>query len=50
MTDIGLYEDVDIPTEYGGVTIKNEIEYEIEPLVVNNQLIGVNFYSRIPSG
>ena len=50
LTDIGLYEDVDIPTEYGGVTIKNEIEYEIEPLVVNNQLIGVNFYSRIPSG
>ena len=50
LTDIGLYEDVDIPSDYGGVTIKNEIEYEIEPLVVNNQLIGVNFYSRIPSG
>ena len=50
LTHIGLYEDVDIPSDYGGVTIKNEIEYEIEPLVINNQLIGVNFYSRIPFG
>ena len=50
LTEIGLYEEVSVPSEYGGVTIKNQIEYEIQPLVVNNQLIGINFYSRIPFG
>ena len=50
LTEIGLYEEVNVPSEYGGVTIKNQIEYEIQPLVVNNQLIGINFYSRIPFG
>ena len=50
LTEIGLYEEVNVPSEYGGVTLKNQIEYEIQPLVVNNQLIGINFYSRIPFG
>ncbi|GIR01227.1 MAG: hypothetical protein CM15mP10_2900 [Actinomycetota bacterium] len=50
LTELGLYEDVVDPNEYGQTTTKNQIEYEIEPMIVNNQLIGINFYSRIPSG
>ncbi len=50
LVDLGLYEEVVDPNEYGGVTIQNQIEYEIQPIIVNNQLIGINFYSRIPFG
>ena len=28
---------------------KNQIQYEIEPIVVENQMVGINFYSRILS-
>ena len=27
---------------------ENQIQYEIQPIIINNQLIGINFYSRIP--
>ena len=50
LVDLGLYEEVVDPNEYGGVTIQNQIEYEIQPIIVNNQLIGINFYSRKPFG
>lgn len=50
LVELGLYEDVVEPDEYGGTTLKNQIEYEIEPIIVNNLLIGINFYSRIPFG
>ena len=50
LVDLGLYEEVVDPNEYGGVTMQNQIEYEIQPIIVNNQLIGINFYSRIPFG
>ena len=40
LVDLGLYEEVVDPNEYGGVTIQNQIEYEIQPIIVNNQLIG----------
>ena len=50
LVDLGLYEEVVDPNEYGGVTMQNQIEYEIPPIIVNNQLIGINFYSRIPFG
>ena len=50
LVELGLYEDVVEPDEYGGTTLKNQIEYEIEPIIVNNLLVGINFYSRIPFG
>ena len=50
LVELGLYEDVGEPDEYGGNTLKNQIEYEIEPIIVNNLLVGINFYSRIPFG
>ena len=48
LTDVGLYQEVNVPEEYGGATLKNQIIYEIQPLVVDNQLIGINFNSRLP--
>ena len=48
LTNIGLYQEVSVPSEYGGATLKNQIIYEIQPLVVDNQLIGINFNSRLP--
>ena len=50
LTELGLYEDVSVPSEYGQTTTKNQIEYQIEPLIVNGQLIGINFYSKLLSG
>ena len=50
LTELGLYEDVSVPSEYGQKTTKNQIEYQIEPLIVNGQLIGINFYSKLLSG
>ena len=50
LVDLGLYEEVVDPNEYGGVTIQNQIEYELQPKIVTNKLIGINFYSRIPFG
>ena len=50
LVELGLYEEVVEPDEYGGTTLKNQIEYEIEPIIVNNLLVGINFYSRIPFG
>ena len=34
----------------GQTTKKNQVEYQIEPLIVNGQLIGINFYSKLLSG
>lgn len=47
LVDLGLYEELLDPNEYGGTTLKNQIQYEIEPIVVENQMVGINFYSRI---
>ena len=49
LVDLGLYEELVDPNEYGGTTLKNQIQYEIEPIVVENQMVGINFYSRILS-
>ena len=49
LVDLGLYEELLDPNEYGGTTLKNQIQYEIEPIVVENQMVGINFYSRILS-
>ena len=49
LVDLGLYEELLDPNEYGGTTLKNKIQYEIEPIVVENQMVGINFYSRILS-
>ncbi len=49
LVDLGLYEELLYPNEYGGTTLKNQIQYEIEPIVVENQMVGINFYSRILS-
>jgi hypothetical protein len=48
LTNIGLYQEVSVPSEYGGATLKNQILYEILPLVVDNKLVGINFNTRIP--
>ena len=50
LAELGLYEDVSVPSEYGQTTTRNQIEYQIEPLIVNGQLIGINFYSKLLSG
>lgn len=49
LVDLGLYEELLDPNEYGGSTQKNQIQYEIEPIVVESQMVGINFYSRILS-
>ena len=49
LVDLGLYEELLDPNEYGRTTLKNQIQYEIEPIVVENQMVGINFYSRILS-
>ena len=49
LVDLGLYEELLDPNEYGGTTLKNQIQYEIEPIVVANQMVVINFYSRILS-
>ena len=49
LVDLGLYEELLDPNEYGGTTLKNKIQYEIEPIVVESQMVGINFYSRILS-
>ena len=49
LVDLGLYEELLDPNEYGGSTLKNQIQYEIEPIVVESQMVGINFYSRILS-
>ena len=49
LVDLGLYEELLDPNEYGGTTLKNQIQYEIEPIVVENQMVGINFYTRILS-
>ncbi len=50
LSELGVYEDVSVPSEYGQTTTKNQVEYQIEPLIVNGQLIGINFYSKLLSG
>jgi len=50
LSELGVYEDVSVPSEYGQTTKKNQVEYQIEPLIVNGQLIGINFYSKLLSG
>ena len=47
LVDLGLYEELLDPNEYGGILVLNEIEYEIEPLVQGSRLVGLNFYSRL---
>lgn len=49
LVDLGLYEELLDPNEYGGITLKNQIQYEIETIVVESQMVGINFYSRILS-
>ena len=49
LVDLGLYEELLDPNEYGGTTLKNQIQYEIETIVVESQMVGINFYSRILS-
>ena len=50
LSELGVYEDVSVPSEYGQTTTKNQVEYQIEPLIVNGLLIGINFYSKLLSG
>lgn len=50
LAELGVYEEVSTPSEYGQTTAKNQVEYQIEPLIVNGQLIGINFYSKLLSG
>ena len=47
LSGLGLYEEITDPNEYGGILVLNKIEYEIEPLVQGNRLVGLNFYSRL---
>tara|TARA_B100000941_G_scaffold91727_1_gene63646 strand:- start:310 stop:945 length:636 start_codon:yes stop_codon:yes gene_type:complete len=47
LSGLGLYEEINDPNEYGGILVLNEIEYEIEPLVQGNRLVGLNFYSKL---
>ena len=49
LIDLGLYEELLDPNEYGGTTLKNQIQYEIEPIVIESQMVGINFYSRMLS-
>ena len=49
LVDLGLYEELLDPNEYGGTTLKNQIQYEIEPIVIESQMVGINFYSRMLS-
>ena len=46
LAGLGLYDEILDPNDYGGILVFNEIEYEIEPLVAENRLVGLNFYSR----
>ena len=46
LAGLGLYDEILDPNDYGGILDFNEIEYEIEPLVAENRLVGLNFYSR----
>ena len=46
LSGLGLYDEILDPNDYGGILVFNEIEYEIEPLVAENRLVGLNFYSR----
>ena len=46
LAGLGLYDEILDPNHYGGILVFNEIEYEIEPLVAENRLVGLNFYSR----
>ena len=46
LAGLGLYNEILDPNDYGGILVFNEIEYEIEPLVAENRLVGLNFYSR----
>ena len=46
LAGLGLYDEILDPNDYGGILVFNGIEYEIEPLVAENRLVGLNFYSR----
>ena len=46
LAGLGLYDEILDPNDYGGILVFNEIEYEIEPLVAENRLVCLNFYSR----
>ena len=46
LAGLGLNDEILDPNDYGGILVFNEIEYEIEPLVAENRLVGLNFYSR----
>ena len=47
LSNLGLYDDISDPYQYGGSVNQNNIEYIIEPLVDKGLLVGINFYSSI---
>ena len=47
LSNLGLYDEISDPYQYGGSLNQNNIEYIIEPLVDKGLLVGINFYSSI---
>jgi len=44
LSNLGLYESVDTPELMSGSLTKNNINYQLEPLVDNNLLIGITLF------
>jgi hypothetical protein len=44
LSNLGLYENVMSPELMSGSLTKNDITYQLEPLVENNLLIGISFF------
>ena len=47
LSNLGLYDEISDPYQYGGSLNQNNVEYIIEPLVDKGLLVGINFYSSI---
>ena len=45
LSKVGLYDEVDNPTQIGGGVTINNVRYVVEPLVDRGVLRGINFYS-----
>ena len=45
LSKVGLYDEVENPSQIGGGVTVNSVRYVVEPLVDRGQLVGINFYS-----